>query len=135
VTGDGPKLANPVVAVRLRGAHVVGWLNLGGRMLRWPLELNECHLLHRLDLAKAEAPNLSLRGSCPPLPTVCASDPARAWPDAVVTAFDELDANRQQVRAITAPQVSLRRSGVRSTACTCARCGTSTVRCEPAARR
>jgi hypothetical protein len=33
-------------------------------MLRCPLELNECHLLHRLDLAKAEAPNLSLRGSC-----------------------------------------------------------------------
>jgi hypothetical protein len=64
VTGDGPKLADPVVAVRLRGAHVVGRLNLGGRMLRWPLELNECHLLHRLDLAKAEAPNLSLRGSC-----------------------------------------------------------------------
>jgi hypothetical protein len=31
--------------------------------LRSPLELNQCHLRHRLNLAKAEAPNLNLRGS------------------------------------------------------------------------
>ena len=63
LTGDGPKLAETVVAVRLRGAQVVGQLNLGGQKLRCPLELNQCHVGHRLDLAKAEAPNVSLRGS------------------------------------------------------------------------
>ena len=63
LTGDGPKLADSVVAVRLRGAQIVGRLNLGGQKLRCPLELNQCHVGHRLDLAKAEAPNVSLRGS------------------------------------------------------------------------
>jgi hypothetical protein len=63
LTGDGPKLAERVVAVRLRGAQVVGRLNLGGATLRCPLELNQCYLRHRLDLAKANIPNLSLRGS------------------------------------------------------------------------
>src|SRR4051812_41815482 len=35
----------------------------GAGVGRAALELNQCHLRHRLDLAKAEAPNLSLRGS------------------------------------------------------------------------
>jgi hypothetical protein len=63
VTGHGPQLSHSAVAVRLRGAQVVGRLNLGGWKLRCPLELSECHLRHRLDLAKAEAPNITLRGS------------------------------------------------------------------------
>jgi hypothetical protein len=63
LTGHGPQLAETVVAVRLRGAHVVGRLNLGGWKLRCPLELFGCHLHHRLDLAKAEAPNINLRSS------------------------------------------------------------------------
>jgi hypothetical protein len=37
LTGYGPQLADPVVAVRLRGAHVVGRLNLGGSTLSCPL--------------------------------------------------------------------------------------------------
>jgi hypothetical protein len=56
-------LADPVAAVRLRGAQIVGRLNLGGQTLSCPLELTQCHLAHRLDLATAEAPSLSLRGS------------------------------------------------------------------------
>src|SRR3954470_7656277 len=45
LTGHGPKLAEPVVlAVRLRGAQIVGRLNLGGWKLRCPLELNQCYL-------------------------------------------------------------------------------------------
>jgi hypothetical protein len=63
LTGHGPQLADQVLAVRLQGARVVGRLNLGGWKLRCPLELNQCHLGHRLDLAKAEAPSLNLRGS------------------------------------------------------------------------
>ena len=58
LTGHGPQLAENVVAVRLRGAQIVGRLNLGGWKLRCPLELNQCHLRHRLDLAKAEVPNI-----------------------------------------------------------------------------
>jgi hypothetical protein len=38
LTGHGPKLAETVVAVRLRGAQIVGRLNLGGWTLRCPLE-------------------------------------------------------------------------------------------------
>jgi hypothetical protein len=38
LTGYGPQLADPVVAVRLRGAHVVGRLNLGGSTLSCALE-------------------------------------------------------------------------------------------------
>lgn len=63
LTGQGPKLAATVVAVRLRGAAIVGPLNLGGLTLGCPLELYACHLGSRLDLAKATAPNLSLRDS------------------------------------------------------------------------
>ncbi len=63
LTGHGPKLADPAVAVRVRGAQIVGRLNLGGWKLRCPLELNQCHLHHPLDLAKVEVRNLSLRGS------------------------------------------------------------------------
>jgi hypothetical protein len=65
LTGHGPQLADQVVAVRLRGAQIVGRLNLGGQKLRCPLELNQCHLRHRLDLAKAEAPNRAFRTSGP----------------------------------------------------------------------
>jgi hypothetical protein len=63
LTGYGPELTDAVVAVRLRGAQIVGRLNLGGWNLRCPLELYQCYLHSRLDLAKAEAPNISLRGS------------------------------------------------------------------------
>ena len=63
LTGYGPPLADHAVAVRLRGAQVVGRLNVGGWKLRCPLELYQCYLGYRLDLAQAEAPNISLRGS------------------------------------------------------------------------
>ena len=63
LTGQGPSLVGDAVAVRLRGAQIVGRLNLGGLSLRCPLELYDCYLGGRLDLAKAEAPDLSLRGS------------------------------------------------------------------------
>jgi uncharacterized protein YjbI with pentapeptide repeats len=53
----------PPLAVRLRGAQIAGQLNLGGLTLRCPLELYECYLDGRLDLAKTEAPGISLRGS------------------------------------------------------------------------
>jgi hypothetical protein len=54
LTGHGPQLTDNVVAVRLRGAQVVGRLNVGGWKLRCPLELSQCYLRYRLDLAKAE---------------------------------------------------------------------------------
>jgi hypothetical protein len=63
LTGCGPRLANSVVAVRVSGARIVGRLNLGGWELKCPLELCRCHLAHRLHLAKAVVPNLSLRQS------------------------------------------------------------------------
>ncbi|MBV8997161.1 MAG: hypothetical protein JO287_26485, partial [Pseudonocardiales bacterium] len=63
LTGHGPQLADNVMAVRLRGAQIVGRLNLGCWKLRCPLELFECYLRYRLDLAKAEAANINLRGS------------------------------------------------------------------------
>lgn len=63
VTGQGPVLVDSVVAVRLQGARILGRLNLGGSTLRCSLELSQCYLRHRLDLAKAEAPNISLQGS------------------------------------------------------------------------
>ncbi|MGH3868125.1 MAG: hypothetical protein ACRDQ4_18780 [Pseudonocardiaceae bacterium] len=63
LTGYGPELTDSVVAVRLRGAQIVGRLNLGGWKLHCPLELYQCYLHCRLDLAKAEAPDISLRGS------------------------------------------------------------------------
>ena len=62
LTGHGPELAFPVIAVRVRGARIVGRLNLGGMQLQCPLELYDCHL-YRLGLAKAKTPNISLRGS------------------------------------------------------------------------
>ena len=40
-----------------------GRLNLGGLTLRCPLELHGCYLGGRVDLAKAEACGISLRGS------------------------------------------------------------------------
>ena len=40
-----------------------GRLNLGGRTVRCPLELYGCYLGGRLDLAKTEASDISLRGS------------------------------------------------------------------------
>jgi hypothetical protein len=63
LTGHGPQLAESVVAVRVRGAQIVGRLNLGGSKLRCPLELSRCYLRHRLDLARTEIANLVLRGS------------------------------------------------------------------------
>ncbi len=63
LTGFGPQLTDSVVAVRVRGARIEGVLNLGGSRLLCPLELYGCHLQWRLNLAKAQAPNISLRGS------------------------------------------------------------------------
>lgn len=62
LTGDGPRLADTIVAVRLRGAQVPGDLVLAGARLRCPLELLGCDL-GGLDLATAEAPVISLAGS------------------------------------------------------------------------
>src|SRR5512143_3194869 len=61
--GDLPQVFGSPVAVRLRGASVVGRLNLGGLSLGCPLQLHDCYLGGRLDLAKAEATDVSLRGS------------------------------------------------------------------------
>jgi hypothetical protein len=63
LTGQGPELVATVVAVRLRGAAIVGRLDLNGLTLRCPLELYDCDLGDRLNLVKAEAPDISLRGS------------------------------------------------------------------------
>ena len=65
VTGDGclDQTFGPPLAVRLRGAQITGRLNLGGLTLRCPIELYDCFLDGRLDLAKAKAPDISLWGS------------------------------------------------------------------------
>ena len=65
LTGEGclDQTFGQPLAVRLRGASVIGRLNLGGRTMRCPLELYGCYLGGRLDLAKAEASDISLRGS------------------------------------------------------------------------
>jgi hypothetical protein len=61
--GDLDKAFGTPMAVRVRGAQVVGRLNLGGLTLRCPMELYECYLGGRLDLAKSRAAGISLRGS------------------------------------------------------------------------
>jgi hypothetical protein len=61
--GDLHEVFGAPVAIRLRGASVVGRLNLGGLKLGCPLQLHDCYLGARLDLAKAEAQDISLRGS------------------------------------------------------------------------
>ena len=61
--GELDKTFGTPMAVRVRGAQVVGRLNLGGLTLRCPMELYECYLGGRLDLAKSEAADISLRGS------------------------------------------------------------------------
>ncbi|ADD41801.1 hypothetical protein [Stackebrandtia nassauensis] len=54
------------VALRVRGARIVGHLNLGGRHIRIPVDLRECHFTGKILLAKSRLPELSLRGShCP----------------------------------------------------------------------
>jgi biotin operon repressor len=65
LTGEGylDKTFGQPLAVRLRGVSVTGRLNLGGCTVRCPLELYDCYLPGRLDLAKAEASDISLRGS------------------------------------------------------------------------
>ena len=65
LTGEGclDEAFGRPLAVRLRGASVIGRLNLGGRAVRCPLELYGCYLGGRPDLAKAEASDISLRGS------------------------------------------------------------------------
>jgi hypothetical protein len=65
LTGNGclDQTFGPPLAVRLRGVQITGRLNLGGLTLRCPLELHDCFLGGRLDLAKAKAPDISLRGS------------------------------------------------------------------------
>jgi hypothetical protein len=61
--GELDKTFGTPMAVRVRGAQVVGRLNLGGLTLRCPMELYECYLGGRLDLAKSKAADISLRGS------------------------------------------------------------------------
>ena len=59
-------LTNPSVrpvALRLRGARIVGHVNLGGRRLIAPLELRDCEFTGKIFLAKVHIPELSLRGS------------------------------------------------------------------------
>jgi hypothetical protein len=65
LTGQGPldQTFGSPLAVRLRGVQITGRLNLGGLTLRCPLELYDCFLGGQLDLAKAKAPDISLRGS------------------------------------------------------------------------
>ena len=63
LTGDGPQLADTVVAVRLSGARILGDLRLAGSKLRCQLELRDCHVDANLELAMAEAPAISLTGS------------------------------------------------------------------------
>src|SRR5690348_15220823 len=65
LTGEGclDQTFGRPMAVRLQGASVSGRLNLGGLTLRCPLGLYGCDLGSRLNLAKAEASDLSLRGS------------------------------------------------------------------------
>jgi hypothetical protein len=65
LTGEGclDQTFGRPLAVRLRGVSVSGRLNLGGLTARCPLELYGCYLGGRLDLAKAEASDISLRGS------------------------------------------------------------------------
>lgn len=62
LVGEGSSVPGSI-AVRVRGARIVGPLNLGGQTLRCPLELYACYLGDPVDLAKAEAPAISLRGS------------------------------------------------------------------------
>jgi hypothetical protein len=54
-----------LVQIAVRGARcrIVGPLNLGGQTLTCALELYECYLGDPVDLAKADAPGISLRGS------------------------------------------------------------------------
>lgn len=55
-----------VLGVRLRGAEIVGRLNLGNRVLGAPLDLRDCSLTHPLILTKATGSSISLRGSTVP---------------------------------------------------------------------
>src|SRR5262249_18850276 len=61
-------LAQPIApgeapAIRIRGAHVMGNLNLGGRKFSRTLELRDCYLGGRVNLACAVLPAVSFRGS------------------------------------------------------------------------
>ncbi|MFI0452678.1 hypothetical protein [Actinomadura sp. 6N118] len=65
LTGHGPldqQVGRPL-AVRVRGVGVVGRLNLGGLTLRYPLELYDCFIGGRVNLAKTDGIQISLRGS------------------------------------------------------------------------
>jgi len=87
LTGEGclDKTFGKPLAVWLRGASVIGRLNLGGRTVRCPLELYGCYLGDRLDLAKAEASDISLRAvtlrsGCPSVGCGCGCHPRIADP-------------------------------------------------------
>ncbi|HZE37938.1 MAG TPA: hypothetical protein VE172_03925 [Stackebrandtia sp.] len=51
------------VGLRLRGARVVGHLNLGGRQVGMPVDLRDCAFTGKVHLAKTSFPELSMRGS------------------------------------------------------------------------
>lgn len=59
ITTAGPG----AVAIRVCGADIVGHLNLGGRRIRVPVELGDCTFSGRVQFAKTQLPELSLRGS------------------------------------------------------------------------
>jgi hypothetical protein len=70
LTGYGPQLADPVVAVRLRGAHVVGRLNVGGSTLSCALELKPVSLGSPVGLGQSEDPESQPARQLPAFPPI-----------------------------------------------------------------
>jgi hypothetical protein len=58
-----PTNPEDVPAIRIRGAEIIGNLNLGGRTFIRMLELRECYIGGRVSLACAVLPEVSFRGS------------------------------------------------------------------------
>ena len=62
LTGARKPPQGPSRALKLRGARIVGELDLESAVLICPLALEDCHFDERIDLTSAEAPSMSLRG-------------------------------------------------------------------------
>ena len=58
-----PTASDEAPAIRIRGAHIVGNLNLGGRTFMRTMELRDCYVGGRVNLACAVLPAVSFRGS------------------------------------------------------------------------
>jgi hypothetical protein len=58
-----PTASDEAPAIRIRGAHLIGNLNLGGRTFTRTLELRDCYFGGRVNLACAILPSVSFRGS------------------------------------------------------------------------